>query len=170
MIQTKTLENGVRVIVKRMEGLLSVSMGVLVGTGAAFETDREDGISHFIEHMLFKGGKGIAVAVGCLFVTLGPVPALIEIALFAPPSGAYNDDTVLAAESLGLRTVMWSRDTVDWRDKDEEVCYTRATSGLEAGEFILMHPMPHTLAALPRILHYLETHGLSAVTVSENIG
>lgn len=94
----------------------------------------------------------------------------VEIALFAPPSGAYNDDTVLAAESLGLRTVMWSRDTVDWRDKDEEVCYTRATSGLESGEFILMHPMPHTLAALPRILHYLETHGLSAVTVSENIG
>ena len=31
----------------------------------------------------FKGGKGIAVAVGCLFVTLGPVSALIEIALFA---------------------------------------------------------------------------------------
>ena len=55
MIRTKKLENGVRVIVKRMEGLLSVSMGVLVGTGAAFETDREDGISHFIEHMLFKG-------------------------------------------------------------------------------------------------------------------
>ena len=47
MIQTKTLSNGVRVIVKRMEGLLSVSMGVLVGTGAAFESDREDGISHF---------------------------------------------------------------------------------------------------------------------------
>ena len=35
MIQTKILENGVRVIVKRMEGLLSVSMGVLVGTGSA---------------------------------------------------------------------------------------------------------------------------------------
>ena len=55
MIETKTLSNGVRVIVKRMEGLYSVSMGVLVGTGAAFETDAEDGISHFIEHMLFKG-------------------------------------------------------------------------------------------------------------------
>ena len=55
MIQTKVLKNGVRVIVKRMEGLLSVSMGVLVGTGAAFESDSEDGISHFIEHMLFKG-------------------------------------------------------------------------------------------------------------------
>ena len=55
MIQSRTLANGVRVIVKQMEGLLSVSMGVLVGTGAAFETDAEDGISHFIEHMLFKG-------------------------------------------------------------------------------------------------------------------
>ena len=55
MIQTKTLKNGLRVIVKRMEGLLSVTMGVLVGTGAAYETDSEDGISHFIEHMQFKG-------------------------------------------------------------------------------------------------------------------
>lgn len=55
MVETKTLKNGVRVIVKRMEGLLSVTMGVLVGTGAAYETDGEDGISHFIEHMQFKG-------------------------------------------------------------------------------------------------------------------
>lgn len=55
MAQSKTLGNGVRVIVKRMEGLLSVTMGVLVGAGAAFETDSEDGISHFIEHMQFKG-------------------------------------------------------------------------------------------------------------------
>ena len=55
MVETRTLKNGVRVIVKRMEGLLSVTMGVLVGTGSAFETDAEDGISHFIEHMQFKG-------------------------------------------------------------------------------------------------------------------
>ena len=55
MVTTKTLPNGVRVITKRMEGLLSVTMGVLVGTGAAFERDEEDGISHFIEHMQFKG-------------------------------------------------------------------------------------------------------------------
>ena len=72
MIQTKTLENGVRVIVKRMEGLLSVSMGVLVGTGAAFETDREDGISHFIEHMLFKGTeKRTAFEISDAFDSLG---------------------------------------------------------------------------------------------------
>ncbi len=55
MVECRTLKNGVRVIVKRIEGLLSVTMGVLVGTGAAFETDEEDGISHFLEHMQFKG-------------------------------------------------------------------------------------------------------------------
>ncbi len=57
MVESRVLQNGIRVIVKRMEGLLSVTMGVLVGTGAAFETEREDGISHFIEHMQFKGTK-----------------------------------------------------------------------------------------------------------------
>ena len=55
MVKSTTLKNGVRVVVKRMEGLLSVTIGILVGTGAAYENDAEDGISHFIEHMQFKG-------------------------------------------------------------------------------------------------------------------
>ncbi len=55
MVTTKVLSNGIKVVVKRMEGLLSVTMGILVGTGAAYERDDEDGISHFIEHMQFKG-------------------------------------------------------------------------------------------------------------------
>ena len=50
-------ENGLRLVVKQMQGLMSVTMGILVGTGASAETDKEDGISHFIEHMQFKGTK-----------------------------------------------------------------------------------------------------------------
>jgi len=57
MVHFKQLENGVRLIVKQMSGLMSVSMGIIVGTGACVETDAEDGISHFIEHMMFKGTK-----------------------------------------------------------------------------------------------------------------
>ena len=57
MIFEKKYENGLRLVVKRMEGLMSVTMGILVGTGASAETDTEDGISHFIEHMQFKGTK-----------------------------------------------------------------------------------------------------------------
>lgn len=57
MVHYKQLDNGIRLIVKQMSGLLSVTMGIIVGTGACVETDDEDGISHFIEHMMFKGTK-----------------------------------------------------------------------------------------------------------------
>ena len=55
MVFEKRYDNGLRLVVKQMEGLMSVTMGILVGTGACVETDAEDGISHFIEHMQFKG-------------------------------------------------------------------------------------------------------------------
>lgn len=57
MVHFKTLNNGIRLIVKRMPGLMSVTMGIIVHTGASVESDKEDGISHFIEHMMFKGTK-----------------------------------------------------------------------------------------------------------------
>ena len=57
MVQEKRYPNGLRVVVKQMPGLYSVTIGILVGTGGAMETDAEDGISHFIEHMQFKGTK-----------------------------------------------------------------------------------------------------------------
>lgn len=55
MTQVKRYENGFRLVVRQMQGLMSVTMGIIVGTGASAETDAEDGISHFIEHMQFKG-------------------------------------------------------------------------------------------------------------------
>ncbi len=55
MTQVKRYENGLRLVVRQMQGLMSVTMGIIVGTGASAETDAEDGISHFIEHMQFKG-------------------------------------------------------------------------------------------------------------------
>ena len=51
----KKYDNGLRLVVKKMDGLMSVTMGIIVGAGAAMETDEQDGISHFIEHMQFKG-------------------------------------------------------------------------------------------------------------------
>ncbi len=57
MVHFKSLPNGIKLVVNEMSGLMSVTMGILVHTGAAFENDKEDGISHFIEHMMFKGTK-----------------------------------------------------------------------------------------------------------------
>lgn len=89
--------------------------------------------------------------------------------LFAPPSGAFGKTTLQACADLGYTVIMWSKDTIDWRDKDSSLVKRRATENLENGDLILMHPMKHTLAALGEILSYYESLGFSAVTVSENI-
>ncbi|MDE7182648.1 MAG: polysaccharide deacetylase family protein [Clostridia bacterium] len=93
-----------------------------------------------------------------------------HITLFAPPSGAFNEATLNACESLDLKVIMWSRDTIDWRDKDADLIYNRATKNLTNGEFVLMHPTDCTVTALPKILTYIRDNGLSAVTVSQNLG
>ena len=93
----------------------------------------------------------------------------LEMTLFAPPSGAFSQETLRAARHVGYETIMWSKDTVDWRDKDAETVYKRATSGVKGGDLILMHPTPHTAAALERILVYYQQSGLTAITVSKNI-
>lgn len=54
-IETTTLANGVRVITEAMPHVRSVSVGIWIGTGSRRETSEQNGISHFIEHMLFKG-------------------------------------------------------------------------------------------------------------------
>src|ERR1700751_5323534 len=54
-IETTTLSNGVRVITEPMAHVRSVSVGIWIGTGSRRETPDQNGISHFIEHMLFKG-------------------------------------------------------------------------------------------------------------------
>ena len=54
-IEVTTLRNGVRVITEQMPHVRSVSVGVWIGTGSRRETPEQNGISHFIEHMLFKG-------------------------------------------------------------------------------------------------------------------
>ncbi|MCL6627485.1 MAG: insulinase family protein, partial [Alicyclobacillus shizuokensis] len=49
------LDNGVRVVGEEIPSMRSVSMGIWIGTGSRFETKKNNGISHFLEHMLFKG-------------------------------------------------------------------------------------------------------------------
>ena len=53
----KKYPNGLRLVIEKMEGLMSVSCGVIVKTGSANETELDNGISHFIEHVMFKGTK-----------------------------------------------------------------------------------------------------------------
>src|ERR1700690_2053724 len=52
-----TLKNGVRLMMIPMVGVNSVATSVMVGVGSRYETPAINGISHFLEHMVFKGTK-----------------------------------------------------------------------------------------------------------------
>jgi predicted Zn-dependent peptidase len=54
-ILTTTLSNGIKVITEAMPHVRSVSVGIWISSGSRRETAEQNGVSHFIEHMLFKG-------------------------------------------------------------------------------------------------------------------
>ena len=92
----------------------------------------------------------------------------IKMDLFAPPSGAFNKQTLQIANSLGYKTIMWSLDTIDWRDKNVELI-TQRSSKAKAGDFVLMHPTQCTVKALPTIIENIMSKGLKILTVSDNL-
>jgi predicted Zn-dependent peptidase len=55
VIRTSTLSSGIRLVTEQMPDVRSVCVGVWVGTGSRDETPEQAGISHFLEHLLFKG-------------------------------------------------------------------------------------------------------------------
>jgi len=57
MYKKNVLENGLRLITIPMQSANSVTVLFLVGTGSKYETKDINGISHFLEHMFFKGTK-----------------------------------------------------------------------------------------------------------------
>lgn len=114
----------------------------------------------------YSGNKSEITALNALVKTICGK----EIKLFAPPSGAYGKTSVQVCKELDMQLIMWSKDTIDWRDKDEDLVYGRACKDIKAGDMILMHPTAHTLKALPRILDAYEQAGLHTVSVSNIIG
>lgn len=57
MINKYTCSNGVRIVLENIPTVRSVAIGVWIGTGSRNENQQNNGISHFLEHMFFKGTK-----------------------------------------------------------------------------------------------------------------
>ncbi|MBL4694860.1 insulinase family protein [Candidatus Gracilibacteria bacterium] len=57
MFRKTTLQNGLRVVTEKLEGTKAVTVLVLVGAGSRYEHQAIRGISHFLEHMFFKGAE-----------------------------------------------------------------------------------------------------------------
>lgn len=116
----------------------------------------------------------IVITERLLSATLADLPAEAQAAalpkLFAPPSGSMGDAMHTVCEQLGYTVVMWTRDTIDWRDHDAALITERALRDLAAGDLILMHPTAATVQALPAVLDGIAAAGLTADTVTAVLG
>ncbi len=94
----------------------------------------------------------------------------IKSKYFAPPSGAYNNDTVKAANDLGYKVIMWSIDTIDWRkDSTKDKIINRVVGKHHNSAIVLMHPKEETVKALPVIIQNLKEKGYTIGNISDII-
>lgn len=87
---------------------------------------------------------------------------------FAPPSGAFNDNTIEAAKDLDYKVIMWSVDTIDWReDSVKDVIVERVVENIHKSAIVLMHPTEETNKALPEIIETLFKKGYNIGSISD---
>jgi len=96
----------------------------------------------------------------------------VEMNLYRPPYGEYNDTVIKAANSLKYYTIQWDVDSLDWKRPTPEAMAKRVLEhkALQNGSIILFHcDIPETPIALRIILAELKNRGYSFVTVGELI-
>lgn len=93
-----------------------------------------------------------------------------EVKLFRAPYGAYNNTLLNITDKLGLKTIQWDVDTLDWKGlSGVEIC-ERVMSKVKNGSIILNHNnSDHVLDALPLMLERLKNAGYDVVSVGELI-
>lgn len=91
----------------------------------------------------------------------------VNNSLFAPPSGAFNQDTVKQAAELGMRTVLWTVDTIDWMNPGKQAILQKMQAKVSSGTMILMHPTKSSSDSLEGMIKIIKGKGLVLDTVSE---
>ena len=102
-IRLTRLPSGLTVVSERMERVETVSFGAYVGSGSRHETAAENGVSHFLEHMAFKGTErrtaaAIAEEIEAVGGHLNAYTAREQTAYYAK---VLKEDTALAADIIG---------------------------------------------------------------------
>lgn len=91
-----------------------------------------------------------------------------KVSLFRPPFGDYNDSLIQVAGSLGLKTIQWDVDSLDWKGLSASEILTRVKTSVKNGSIILFHNnSDHILEAIPLVVSYLKSQGYSMVKLSQ---
>jgi len=92
----------------------------------------------------------------------------VRPALYRPPYGAVNERVVTVSKDLGMSLLLWSVDTLDWKDRDATIVYNRIMNSASNGSIILCHDLhATTAAAMDKVIPALIEKGYQLVTVSE---
>lgn len=87
---------------------------------------------------------------------------------FAPPSGDFSSATVDVCRQEGYRMILWSADTIDWREgSTADVIYERIMKKETDGAIVLMHPKEETVKALPDLIDSIRERGAEPVLLTE---
>lgn len=90
--------------------------------------------------------------------------------LFRPPYGDYNDTVVSTMRSIGMYTIQWDVDSLDWKDPAPSEIVSRVVNNAQNGSIILFHnAATNTPEALPDVIDGLIEKGFSFLPVSELI-
>ena len=93
-----------------------------------------------------------------------------KVELFRPPFGEYNDLLIETATQLGLYTIQWDVDSLDWKNLSAKEISDRVLSKVKNGSIVLFHNQGlHTAEALPTIIKGLKNKGYTFVPIGELI-
>lgn len=84
---------------------------------------------------------------------------------FAPPSGSFNDDVVRVAHQLNMETVLWTVDTIDWKNPSVSVMINRVIGNIHPGATILMHPTSPVARGLDELIIEIKDLGYQLGTI-----
>ena len=93
-----------------------------------------------------------------------------KITLVRAPSGDYTRESLEVAESLGMQTIQWNCDSLDYTKISTDEIVNRVVNSAQNGAIILFHNgVENTAEALDRVLTELEKQGYSFVSVNDLI-
>lgn len=84
---------------------------------------------------------------------------------FAPPSGSFNDQVVEVAAEEGMQTVLWTVDTIDWKNPTVSVMVNRVSGKLHPGATVLMHPTKPVSDGMEALIKEVKKRGYKLNTV-----
>ncbi|MGM8211706.1 polysaccharide deacetylase family protein [Virgibacillus sp. W0430] len=90
-----------------------------------------------------------------------------DLKWFAPPSGSFSEDVLIAAEEQNMQTILWTIDTIDWKNPSVSVMMNRVQAKLHPGGTILMHPTAATVRSLQPIIKEIKKGGYRIGTIEQ---